>query len=130
MASRNITAIASAPSAAAIDRLVADLDRLRARSPDDPPILSMLARALVWRGERHQHDGDMARARADWTRVRDLLAGRVSATRDRNLLEAWVRTQVHLGARAQAAPQIAWLQRAGYRHPGFVAFYEAAPQHP
>lgn len=116
--------VAASPPQAAIDRLVADLDALHRQTPDDPPILSMLARSLVWRGERYQRAGDDARARADWNRVRDLLAKRVADSRDRNLLEAWVRTQVHLGARAQASTQIAWLQRAGYRHPGFVAFYE------
>ncbi|MGH8082305.1 MAG: winged helix-turn-helix domain-containing protein, partial [Lysobacter sp.] len=37
------------PPPAAIDALIADLQALQTRTPDDIPILTMLARALVWR---------------------------------------------------------------------------------
>lgn len=114
----------------AADAAIADLQALQRNAPADIPNLSSLARALAWRGERYAAAGEAARARADFRQVEGLLADAVADTRDRIVLDAWSRCQVHLGERADAARQIAWLQRAGYRNPGFVALYETAPQPP
>ncbi|MGJ7904598.1 hypothetical protein ACSAMQ_19340, partial [Lysobacter sp. 1R34A] len=65
------------------------------------------------------------RAVADWRRAHGLLAASAPRSRDRVLLDSWVRTQVHLGARAEVAHQIEWLRERGYRHPDFIAFYAA-----
>ncbi|BAV98884.1 winged helix-turn-helix domain-containing protein [Lysobacter enzymogenes] len=117
-------------SAEDADAAIADLQSLHEGAPADLPNRSSFARALAWRGERYAAAGETARARVDFQQVDRLLAQFAADTRDRVVLDAWSRAQVRLGARARAARQIAWLQRAGYRHPGFVALYETAPQPP
>ncbi|MGO1068522.1 nSTAND1 domain-containing NTPase [Lysobacter sp. CA199] len=112
------------------DTVVADLRLLQRQAPDDLPNRSTLARALSWRGERYAAAGDAARARADWNDARELLAAAAPQSRDRGVLDSWARAQIGLGSRPAAARQLAWLQQSGYRHPGFVALYEAAPQRP
>lgn len=112
------------------DAAIADLQALHEGAPGDLPNRSSLARALLWRGERHAAAGEAARARTDFVRVDELLAAVAADTRDRVVLDAWTRAQVRLGARDRAARQIAWLQRAGYRNPGFVGVYEAASPPP
>ncbi|MGO4261816.1 nSTAND1 domain-containing NTPase [Lysobacter sp. TAB13] len=117
-------------TSAQADTVVADLEKLYRAAPDDLPNRAGLGRALAWRGEFYAAAGDTARARQDWRRVDQLLADAVADSRSRVVLDAWARAQIRLGARDRAARQIAWLQRIGYRNPGFVAFYEADPQHP
>ncbi|WP_363796449.1 winged helix-turn-helix domain-containing protein [Lysobacter firmicutimachus] len=109
-----------------VDRAVAELAALQAQAPGDAKSLAALAWALAWRGERLAARGQTELARNDWTRVRDLVAGRVADSSDRSLLDAWSRAQIHLGARDAATRQLEWLHSSGYRHPDFIAFYDAS----
>ena len=116
------SAAATTPWPAQIDRAVADLEALHSGG-SDAASLSTLARALVSRGERLAAVGQRERAEADWKRVRGLLAASAPQSRDRFLLDTWIRAQIHLDAHADVARQIEWLRRSGYRHPDFIAFY-------
>ncbi len=116
----------SAPPQPDSERLVQELEALRASAPQDPPTLALLARSLVWRGERWAAAGERERALADWQRARSLLAPHVAGSRDRNLLDPWVRAHARLQDSAPAAPQRDWLWAHGYRHPGFAAWSAAA----
>lgn len=105
------------------ERIVARLEALHRAMPDDLLGLSALAHARVWRGERLAAAGAQAQARGEWQRVVQLLGAHIDGSRDKTLLDPWIRAQVHLGQRQTVSQPLGWLYRAGYRHPGFVALY-------
>ncbi|WP_369941690.1 winged helix-turn-helix domain-containing protein [Xanthomonas medicagonis] len=109
-------------------RIVARLEALHRAMPDDLLGLSALAHARVWRGERLAAAGAQAEAREEWERVVQLLDARAAGSRDKTLLDPWIRAQVHLGQRQTVSQALAWLSLAGYRHPGFVALYDPPPK--
>ncbi|CAD0299295.1 winged helix-turn-helix domain-containing protein [Xanthomonas hortorum] len=103
--------------------IVAQLDALHRARPDDLLGLSALAQALVWHGEQQAAAGNGAGARAAWQRAVAVLGKDIANSRDKNLLDPWIRAQVHLGQRSAVTQQLGWLYHAGYRHPGFVSLY-------
>ncbi|UQQ15932.1 winged helix-turn-helix domain-containing protein [Xanthomonas arboricola] len=103
--------------------IVAQLDALHRARPDDLLGLAALAQALVWQGEQQAAAGDAAGARAAWQRAVAVLGKDIGNSRDKNLLDPWIRAQVHLGQRSAVTQQLGWLYHAGYRHPGFVSLY-------
>ncbi|WP_372382680.1 winged helix-turn-helix domain-containing protein [Xanthomonas sp. NCPPB 1068] len=112
-----------AANAGDLDRIVARVDALHHAKPDDLSAISTLALALVWQGEHRAATGDHEGARAAWQRVVTLLGKDAGNSRDKNLLDPWIRAHVHLGQRSAVTQQLGWLYQAGYRHPGFVSFY-------
>ncbi|MCC4604698.1 winged helix-turn-helix domain-containing protein [Xanthomonas campestris] len=108
------------PEAAAI---VAQLEALHRANPDDLLGVSTLAEALIWHGERLATSGRPDSARQAWQRALRVLGKDVANSRDKELLDPWIRAQVHLGRRATVAQQLGWLYQAGYRHPEFISLY-------
>lgn len=112
-----------AANAGDLDRIVARVDALHHAKPDDLSAISTLALALIWQGEHRAATGNHEGARAAWQRVVTLLGKDGGNSRDKNLLDPWIRAHVHLGQRSAVTQQLGWLYQAGYRHPGFVSFY-------
>ncbi|MEA9589697.1 winged helix-turn-helix domain-containing protein [Xanthomonas sp. WHRI 10064A] len=112
-----------AAHAGSLDQIVARVDALHRAKPDDLSAISTLALALVWQGEQRAAAGDDNGARAAWQRAVTLFGKDIGNSRDKNLLDPWIRAQVHLGQRTAVTQQLGWLYQAGYRHPGFVSFY-------
>ncbi|MBB4133292.1 winged helix-turn-helix domain-containing protein [Xanthomonas sp. 3075] len=103
--------------------ILARLETLHRARPDELIGISALAQALVWHGEQRAAVGDAAGARAAWQRAVTLMGHDIGSSRDKNLLDPWIRAQVHLGQRPVVTQQLGWLYQAGYRHPGFVSLY-------
>ncbi|MGV7167595.1 nSTAND1 domain-containing NTPase [Xanthomonas citri] len=103
--------------------IVARLDALHRSRPADLLGVSALAHALVWYGEQLDASGDHVGARAAWQRAVAVLGADIGNSRDKTLLDPWIRAQIHLGRRAAVTQQLGWLYQAGYRHPGFVSLY-------
>lgn len=110
------------------DEVIQRLEALHAQYPDETLGVSLLSTALVWRGEQLAEHGAGEAADADWKRVALLLGGLAPNSRDRTLLDPWIRAQVHLGNRRQVLTQLGWLQAQGYRHPAFVGLYTQPQQ--
>ncbi|KQQ82546.1 transcriptional regulator [Xanthomonas sp. Leaf131] len=108
---------------AEMDALVARLDALHRANPDDLLGLSALAQALIWHGEQLAAVGQADKARDAWQRAVGVLGKDAGNSRDKDLLDPWIRAQVHLGQRAVVAQQLGWLYQAGYRHPEFISLY-------
>ncbi|WP_126943593.1 winged helix-turn-helix domain-containing protein [Xanthomonas sp. BRIP62418] len=106
-----------------LDQIVARLDALHRARPDDLLGISALSQALVWHGEQRAAVGDDDGARAAWQRAVAVLGKDIGNSRDKTLLDPWIRAQVHLGQRSAVTQQLGWLYQAGYRHPGFVSLY-------
>ncbi|WP_184360227.1 winged helix-turn-helix domain-containing protein [Xanthomonas euroxanthea] len=106
-----------------LDQIVARLDALHRARPDDLLGISALSQALVWHGEQRAAAGDDDGARAAWQRAVAVLGKDIGNSRDKTLLDPWIRAQVHLGQRSAVTQQLGWLYQAGYRHPGFVSLY-------
>ncbi|MEQ8044475.1 winged helix-turn-helix domain-containing protein [Xanthomonas hortorum] len=106
-----------------MDALVARLDALHRANPDDLLGLSALAQALIWHGEQLAAAGQANNARDAWQRALGVLGKDAGNSRDKDLLDPWIRAQVHLGQRAVVAQQLGWLYQAGYRHPEFISLY-------
>ncbi|MEA9562442.1 winged helix-turn-helix domain-containing protein [Xanthomonas campestris] len=103
--------------------IVARLETLHGAKPDEVVGISALAQALVWHGEQRAAAGDDAGARTAWQRALAVLGKDAGNSRDKNLLDPWIRAHVHLGQRTAVTQQLGWLYQAGYRHPGFVSLY-------
>ncbi|MEA9885228.1 winged helix-turn-helix domain-containing protein [Xanthomonas campestris pv. raphani] len=103
--------------------IVARLESLHGAKPDEVVGISALAQALVWHGEQRAAAGDDAGARTAWQRALAVLGKDAGNSRDKNLLDPWIRAHVHLGQRTAVTQQLGWLYQAGYRHPGFVSLY-------
>ncbi|WDK31629.1 winged helix-turn-helix domain-containing protein [Xanthomonas campestris] len=103
--------------------IVARLETLHRAKPDEVVGISALAQALVWHGEQRAAAGDDAGARTAWQRALAVLGKDTGNSRDKNLLDPWIRAHVHLGQRTAVTQQLGWLYQAGYRHPGFVSLY-------
>ncbi|MBO9879194.1 winged helix-turn-helix domain-containing protein [Xanthomonas sp. D-99] len=103
--------------------IVARLDALHRSRPADLLGVSALAHALVWYGEQLDASGDHVGAHAAWQRAVAVLGADIGNSRDKTLLDPWIRAQIHLGRRAAVTQQLGWLYQAGYRHPGFVSLY-------
>ncbi|ATS67131.1 winged helix-turn-helix domain-containing protein [Xanthomonas citri] len=103
--------------------IVARLDALHRSRPADLLGVSALAHALVWYGEQLDASGDHVGARAAWQRAVAVLGADIGNSRDKTLLDPWIRAQIHLGRRAAVTQQLGWLYQGGYRHPGFVSLY-------
>ncbi|MCW2038255.1 nSTAND1 domain-containing NTPase [Xanthomonas campestris] len=103
--------------------IVARLETLHRAKPDEVVGISALAQALVWHGEQRAAAGDDAGARTAWQRALAVLGKDAGNSRDKNLLDPWIRAHVHLGQRTAVTQQLGWLYQAGYRHPGFVSLY-------
>lgn len=103
--------------------IVARLETLHRAKPDEVVGISALAQALVWHGEQRAAAGDDAGARTAWLRALAVLGKDAGNSRDKNLLDPWIRAHVHLGQRTAVTQQLGWLYQAGYRHPGFVSLY-------
>ncbi|MEC5197478.1 DNA-binding winged helix-turn-helix (wHTH) protein [Xanthomonas campestris] len=103
--------------------IVARLETLHRAKPDEVVGISALAQALVWHGEQCAAAGDDAGARTAWQRALAVLGKDAGNSRDKNLLDPWIRAHVHLGQRTAVTQQLGWLYQAGYRHPGFVSLY-------
>ncbi|WP_040940305.1 winged helix-turn-helix domain-containing protein [Xanthomonas campestris] len=103
--------------------VVARLETLHRAKPDEVVGISALAQALVWHGEQRAAAGDDAGARTAWQRALAVLGKDAGNSRDKNLLDPWIRAHVHLGQRTAVTQQLGWLYQAGYRHPGFVSLY-------
>ncbi|MEA9481171.1 winged helix-turn-helix domain-containing protein [Xanthomonas campestris] len=103
--------------------IVARLETLHRAKPDEVVGISALAQALVWHGEQRAAAGDDAGARTAWQRALAVLGKDAGDSRDKNLLDPWIRAHVHLGQRTAVTQQLGWLYQAGYRHPGFVSLY-------
>lgn len=103
--------------------IVARLETLHRAKPDEVVGISALAKALVWHGEQRAAAGDDAGARTAWQRALAVLGKDAGNSRDKNLLDPWIRAHVHLGQRTAVTQQLGWLYQAGYRHPGFVSLY-------
>ncbi|CAD0299177.1 winged helix-turn-helix domain-containing protein [Xanthomonas hortorum pv. cynarae] len=108
---------------AEMDALIARLDALHRANPDDLLGLSALAQALIWHGEQLAAAGQADTARDAWQRALSVLGKDAGNSRDKDLLDPWIRAQVHLGQRAVVAQQLGWLYQAGYRHPEFISLY-------
>ncbi|MBD4608122.1 AAA family ATPase [Xanthomonas citri pv. citri] len=108
---------------ASLAAIVARLDALHQAKPADLIGVSALATALVWCGEQLDANGDHVGARAAWQRTVAVLGADIGNSRDKTLLDPWIRAQIHLGRRAAVTQQLGWLYQAGYRHPGFVSLY-------
>ncbi|KLD69932.1 nSTAND1 domain-containing NTPase [Xanthomonas pisi] len=108
---------------AELTAIVARLDALHQANPDDLLGLSTLAEALIWHGEQLAASGQTDNARKAWQRAISVLGNDVANSRDKELLDPWIRAQVHLGQNAAVAQQLGWLYQAGYRHPGFISLY-------
>ncbi|WP_333921531.1 winged helix-turn-helix domain-containing protein [Xanthomonas hortorum] len=108
---------------AEMDALIARLDALHRANPDDLLGLSALAQALIWHGEQLAAAGQADTARDAWQRALGVLGKDAGNSRDKDLLDPWIRAQVHLGQRAVVAQQLGWLYQAGYRHPEFISLY-------
>jgi hypothetical protein len=102
---------------------LATLETMHADRSDDLQISAALAYALTWRGDVRHVAGDQVAARGDWLRARALLAEAAPNSRDRSLLDLWVRLHQRLGEQRNAAAALYWLQEIGYQHPGFTQFY-------
>ncbi|MCC5073958.1 winged helix-turn-helix domain-containing protein [Xanthomonas campestris] len=111
------------PLAQDFARIVARLETLHRAKPDEVVGISALAQALVWHGEQRAAAGDDAGARTAWQRALAVLGKDAGNSRDKNLLDPWIRAHVHLGQRTAVTQQLGWLYQAGYRHPGFVSLY-------
>jgi tetratricopeptide (TPR) repeat protein len=120
-----LEAVAKPHTRPTADDLIANLEELHTRQPNDLLGLSLLATALIWRGERLQALQAGEAARADWSRAALLLDDAAPRTHDRTLLDPWIRAQIHLGHRQQVAAQLEWLRNAGYRHPSFIDVYNS-----
>ncbi|WDM75665.1 winged helix-turn-helix domain-containing protein [Xanthomonas cucurbitae] len=103
--------------------LVARLEALHRANPADTLGASTLAQALIWQGERLAAAGRTEDARQAWQHAVGVLGKDVANSRDKDLLDPWIRAQIHLGQRAAVAQQLGWLYRAGYRHPQFISLY-------
>ncbi|MCL1531929.1 winged helix-turn-helix domain-containing protein [Xanthomonas nasturtii] len=103
--------------------IVARLDALHRARPADLLGVSSLAHALVWYGEQLDASGDHVGARAAWQRAVAVVGVDIGNSRDKTLLDPWIRAQIHLGQRSAVSQQLGWLYQAGYRHPGFVSLY-------
>ncbi|MCS3849018.1 DNA-binding winged helix-turn-helix (wHTH) protein [Xanthomonas campestris] len=103
--------------------IVARLEALHRAKPDEVVGISALAQALVWHGEQRAAAGDDTGARTAWQRALAVLGKDAGNSRDKNLLDPWIRAHVHLGQRTAVTQQLGWLYQAGYRHPGFVSLY-------
>ncbi|UXA51391.1 winged helix-turn-helix domain-containing protein [Xanthomonas prunicola] len=103
--------------------IVTRLDGLHQARPADLLGVSALAHALVWYGEQLDASGDHVGARAAWQRAVAVVGTDIGASRDKTLLDPWIRAQIHLGQRSAVTQQLGWLYQAGYRHPGFVSLY-------
>ncbi|MBO9749148.1 winged helix-turn-helix domain-containing protein [Xanthomonas phaseoli pv. dieffenbachiae] len=103
--------------------IVARLDASHRSRPADLLGVSALAHALVWYGEQLDASGDHVGAHAAWQRAVAVLGADIGNSRDKTLLDPWIRAQIHLGRRAAVTQQLGWLYQAGYRHPGFVSLY-------
>ncbi|MCC5053213.1 winged helix-turn-helix domain-containing protein [Xanthomonas campestris pv. campestris] len=103
--------------------IVARLETLHRAKPDEVVGISALAQALVWHGEQRAAASDDTGARTAWQRALAVLGKDAGNSRDKNLLDPWIRAHVHLGQRTAVTQQLGWLYQAGYRHPGFVSLY-------
>ncbi|MCW2003561.1 DNA-binding winged helix-turn-helix (wHTH) protein [Xanthomonas arboricola] len=103
--------------------IVARLETLHGAKPDEVVGISALAQALVWHGEQRAAAGDDTGACTAWQRALAVLGKDAGNSRDKNLLDPWIRAHVHLGQRTAVTQQLGWLYQAGYRHPGFVSLY-------
>ncbi|SDD47245.1 winged helix-turn-helix domain-containing protein [Aquimonas voraii] len=101
---------------------VAELEAFHARYPEDLQAAVMLAEALLWRGDTQQAL-QAAAAASDWLRARALLADAAPSSRDRRLLDVWVRLHSRLGRENEATAALAWLHGIGYRQPDFIRFH-------
>lgn len=105
---------------------LATLEAMHVERSDDMQVSAALAYTLTWRGDELHTAGDGAAAREHWLRARALLAEAAATSRDRSLLDSWVRVHHRLGEQVNAAAALRWLQAAGYNHPGFIEFYQPA----
>lgn len=104
--------------------VIDDLQTLHKQAPADLIGRAALAQALMWRGERLAAVEKTSQARQDWNQAKDLLSESAPMSKDKALLDPWIRIQIHLGYRAEVVPQIEWLRKAGYRHPIFTPAYD------
>jgi len=116
IAQLNATPSALRAAAAAIS----ELESMHTDSADDLQIAGALAYALAWRGDLQSLAGSLAAAREDWQRAQALLSDAAPSSRDRSLLDSWVRVHQRLGEEHAAAAALAWLKTVGYRHPEFT----------
>lgn len=108
-------------SGAVRDRAIEDLRRLAAQAPDDAASTVPLASALIDRGQQRAREGKGEDARADWQQAVALLSPSIAQSRDKMLLDPWLRAHILLGQRESVEERITWLGSVGYRHPDFVA---------
>jgi eukaryotic-like serine/threonine-protein kinase len=107
-----------APETEARD-IVAELDALLARAPEDRLVQRELAFALMLQGRIHARGGRRKEAQAAWLRaeqtVRDARDGS-----DPGLLDAWASSLIYLGKGTEAAGPVSRLTGMGYRRRAFL----------
>ncbi|MGN6312172.1 MAG: TIR domain-containing protein [Rhodanobacteraceae bacterium] len=97
------------------------IDKMRAKAPDDRGSLLLDAKAHLLLGETAALSGDMASARREWARSRDLLRPALHSGSDPNFLAAYVEALLRLDQTDAARPIVDKLNAMGYRTPDFVA---------
>jgi hypothetical protein len=109
---------------AAIARALARLDDLVQRTPDDAMSRTALAQAQLTAAGMAGDNGDDGAARHLAEAAVVTLAPVVAASRDRRILDPWVRTLVAAGRTAEAAAPLRVLDTMHYRHPAFIPYYD------
>jgi len=104
-----------------LDRAIAELEQLATLAPSEVVGASVLASALITRGEIRQLDGQTDSAWDDWRQANRLLSPLVTRSKNRRVLAPWVLAHVLLGNKKAVESQIQLLIDSGYRHPEFLA---------
>jgi len=100
------------------------LQPLAVRNPRDADLVRDLAIAENDRGVISAALGRTGESRAAWSRALAHLAPLVGSTKDRNLLDPWVRSLAHLEKFDEAKHGFDRLMAIGYRDRGFLAWWE------
>ena len=108
----------------AMREAIDDLASLAAAHPDDYHIAIAYAESLIVQIQRKPEKNDAA-ARSDWLRVERALGRHRSQLRDVRIRAVLARVALALG-REDAREHIAYLDRAGYRHPDFNVIRQSA----
>jgi len=111
-------------ASAAIGRALARLDDLVKRASNDAMSRAALAQAQLTAADVAGDDGDADAAHRLAEAAVATLAPVAAASRDRRILDPWVRALVAAGRADEAAGPLRALDAMQYRHPAFISYYE------
>ena len=122
---RGLTSAANASATAALGAL----ESLHAKDADNRNLILLTAQGETLLGQIAARGNDMAAARADWQRARNMIVPAARIGDDPNFLAAWATTLLLLRDDAAAQAPLAKLAAMAYRSPDLLALLEAKHIH-